>query len=245
MLRAAVAAKSEIGQLAESVMKSGGLVSDELVMRIVTERIAASDCSNGFILDGFPRTLEQARMLEAALSPESVDLVMAMDADEEVLTERICGRWIHKESGRSYHSTFSPPKAMRERLASAPPSPGAIAIDPSFMIDDETGQALIQRSDDTKEALRERLASYKSMTVPLLDHFSSRSNVSVVKLDCNAYPSKEEMKEEVCKVLDETLFGIKRSDSENVSHASSILPNSSFESADSIQLSARFSYKHS
>ena len=114
MLRAAVAAGTEVGKQAKDVMASGGLVSDELVVSIIKDRIKEEDCTGGFILDGFPRTVEQAKMLDAMLdgSGDSVNLVLALEVPDEVLTERICGRWVHKASGRSYHVKFAKPKSL-------------------------------------------------------------------------------------------------------------------------------------
>jgi adenylate kinase len=97
------------------------------------ERIKENDCANGFILDGFPRTLEQAKLLNEVLSPEKIKLVVALDASDDVLVERICGRWVHKESGRSYHTKFQPPKS----LGDAQPTP-------DNMLDDITGEPLMQ-----------------------------------------------------------------------------------------------------
>ena len=131
MLRAAVAAGSEVGKQAKDVMASGGLVSDELVVSIIKDRIKDEDCTGGFILDGFPRTVEQAKMLDAMLEDtgDSVSLVLALEVPDEVLTERICGRWVHKESGRSYHVKFAKPKSLGE---------GDVPSE-TTMLDDETG----------------------------------------------------------------------------------------------------------
>ena len=131
MLRAAVAAGSEVGKQAKDVMASGGLVSDELVVSIIKDRITDEDCTGGFILDGFPRTVEQAKMLDAMLetSGDKVSLVLALEVPDEVLTERICGRWVHKASGRSYHVKFAKPKSLGE---GDKPSE-------TTMLDDETG----------------------------------------------------------------------------------------------------------
>ena len=139
MLRAAVAAGTEIGKKAQGVMQSGGLVSDDLVVSIIAERIQAADCASGFILDGFPRTVEQTKMLDEMLAKdgESVTYVVALQVPDEVLTERICGRWVHKASGRSYHIKFAPPKS----LGGGEPST-------ETMLDDETGEPLMQRADD-------------------------------------------------------------------------------------------------
>ena len=174
MLRAAVAAGTELGKQAEGVMKSGGLVSDELVVNLIKERIAVDDCSKGFILDGFPRTMEQTKMLDAMLAEagEKVGFVVALDVPDEVLTERICGRWVHKESGRSYHIKFAPPKSLGEQEPSA-----------ETMLDDETGEPLMQRKDDTEEALKSRLENYHAMTVPILDHYGPSGVVH--KIDAN------------------------------------------------------------
>merc|ERR1719238_401942 len=179
MLRAAVAAGTEVGLQAKDVMASGGLVSDELVVSIIRERITEADCGGGFILDGFPRTVEQAKMLDEMLaaSGDKVSLVLALEVPDEVLTERICGRWVHKASGRSYHIKFAPPKS----LGDAEPSV-------ETMLDDETGEALMQRADDTEEALTKRLQGYHDQTVPILDHYEPAGVVS--KVDANVKPDE-------------------------------------------------------
>jgi adenylate kinase len=178
MLRAAVAAGSEVGKQAKDVMASGGLVSDELVVSIIRERIKEGDCTGGFILDGFPRTVEQAKMLDAMLdlSGDSVSLVLALEVPDEILTERICGRWVHKASGRSYHVKFAKPKSLGDDDV---PSE-------STMLDDETGEPLMQRADDTEEALGKRLESYHAQTVPILDHYAPAGVVK--KVDANMKP---------------------------------------------------------
>jgi len=178
MLRAAVAAGSEVGKQAKDVMASGGLVSDELVVSIIKDRIKDEDCTGGFILDGFPRTVEQAKMLDAMLegTGDKVSLVLALEVPDEVLTERICGRWVHKASGRSYHVKFAKPKSLGE---------GDVPSETS-MLDDETGEPLMQRADDTEEALGKRLEGYHAQTVPILDHYSPAGVVS--KVDANKAP---------------------------------------------------------
>ena len=187
LLRAAVHSESELGRSVEGVMKSGGLVDDQIVVDLVKERIQCSDCNKGFILDGFPRTLEQARLLDAALYPEVVSAVIALDVRDEVLVERICGRWVHKESGRSYHVKFNPPKSL-----------GDLSPTEDTMRDDVTGDPLTQRADDTEEALRSRLAAYYSMTVPLLEHYQS----IVVKMDSNENKAAELIKQDVMQLLE-------------------------------------------
>lgn len=174
MLRAAVAAGTEVGLKAKAVMASGGLVSDEIVIGIIKDRILQEDCKNGFILDGFPRTLAQTQALDAMLAAngEAVTNVLAFSVPDSVLEERVCGRWMDKASGRSYHVKFAPPKAMKLDESGKPV--------PDTMIDDITGAKLYQRSDDTAEALKSRLNSYYDKTVPILDHYGPRGIVKSV-----------------------------------------------------------------
>ena len=143
-----------------------GEVTDDIVVAIIRDRIAAKDCARGFILDGFPRTIEQAKKLDEMLAKrgEKVDVVVSLEVPDSLLEKRICGRWVHKASGRSYHATFNPPKSLKA-------CPGKQAK-PKRMFDDETGEQLEQRSDDTKEALVTRLEAYHSQTKPILEHYS-------------------------------------------------------------------------
>jgi len=165
MLREAVAAGTDVGKQAEAVMKSGGLVTDEIVIGIIKDRINSRDCGWGFILDGFPRTLPQAKELDDMLSKgnEKVNAVIELHVPDAVLEERICGRWIHKKSGRSYHVKFAAPKSYDGKS-----TPSA-----QNMLDDETGEPLFQRPDDTSEALVNRLVSYHKSTVPVLGHYKA------------------------------------------------------------------------
>mmetsp|Transcript_10246 Transcript_10246/g.19199 ORF Transcript_10246/g.19199 Transcript_10246/m.19199 type:complete len:282 (-) Transcript_10246:364-1209(-) len=167
ILRAAVAQKTEIGLKAQEVMKAGSLVSDEIVIGIIRDRIKENDCKLGFILDGFPRTLSQAKALDKLLIEEGarVTKVIALNVPDEILEERICGRWIHKSSGRSYHVKFAPPQSMEIDENGKPI--------PDSMKDDETGENLVQRPDDTPESLVKRLEGYYSETLPILDHYES------------------------------------------------------------------------
>lgn len=149
MLRAAIAADSPLGRRAKAVMDAGELVSDEIVVGLVQERIVAPDCVDGFLFDGFPRTIPQAQaVVDAGIAIEHV--VEITLADEEVV-RRIAGRRIHEPSGRVYHVDFNPPKAAGR--------------------DDDTGEALVQRDDDREETVRERLAVYRRQTAPLVDFY--------------------------------------------------------------------------
>lgn len=174
MLREAVANKTEIGMKAKEVMARGDLVSDDIVIGIIKDRIKAPDCAGGFILDGFPRNLAQTKALDALLAEtgERVTTVMAFDVDNDVLEERICGRWMDKASGRSYHVKFAPPKSMKL-------GPDGKPIKES-MKDDLSGAALYQRPDDTAEALKTRLESYYGKTVPILDHYGPQGIVKKI-----------------------------------------------------------------
>jgi adenylate kinase len=175
MLRAAVANQTPVGRKAEAVMKAGGLVSDDIVVGIIRDRIQEPDCATGFILDGFPRTLAQAKALDMMLSRlggASVTKVVELNVPDAVLEERICGRWIHKDSGRSYHVKYAPPASMKLDAAGQP-----IA---ATMLDDETQQPLMQRKDDTASALIKRLQGYHKETVPILKHYSPKGIVRSV-----------------------------------------------------------------
>lgn len=191
MLRAAVAAQSEVGKKAQAVMKAGGLVSDDIVVGIIRDRIQEADCKFGFILDGFPRTQVQAKALDTMLSEEGacVTKVIELQVPDSVLEERICGRWIHKKSGRSYHVKYAPPKSMKVGADGKPVK--------ESMIDDETGDALMQRPDDTATALVKRLHGYHSETVPILDHYSPAGIVKSV----NANQGMDGVWGEVLKAL--------------------------------------------
>merc|ERR1711935_186852 len=181
MLRAAVAAGTPVGLQAKHAMNTGALVTDEIVVGIISDRIREMDCGWGFMLDGFPRTVAQAQQLDAILakSGESVNSVVAISIPDEKLEDRICGRWVHKSSGRSYHATY-PPAMPKSLLAGMTPSAAT-------MKDDETGEALMQRSDDTKEALYNRLEKYHEETVPVLAHYKPMGVVST----CNGDQKKD------------------------------------------------------
>ena len=193
MLRAAVSAGTEVGKKAEAVMKAGGLVSDDIVIGIIRDRIKEDDCKFGFILDGFPRTLPQARALDKMLAEEgaAVTKVIELEVPDSVLEERITGRWIHKSSGRSYHVKYAPPKSMKLDSKGKPI--------PESMKDDETGQPLMQRPDDTASSLTKRLRGYHMETIPILKHYEPHGIVRSVN-------ANQDMK----KVWGEILAALKR-----------------------------------
>jgi adenylate kinase len=150
MLRAHVKAGSELGQAAKKIMDEGGLVSDDIIMGMVKERITDDDCKNGFLFDGFPRTIPQAEALKAV--GVLVDAVVEIDVPDEEIIKRMSGRRVHLASGRTYHVIYNPPKVEGK--------------------DDETGEDLIQRDDDQEETVRARLKVYHDQTEPLVAFYS-------------------------------------------------------------------------
>ena len=151
MLRAAVKAGTPLGLQAKSVMESGGLVSDDLIINLVQERIVQSDCANGFLFDGFPRTIPQAEAMKAA--GVKLDYVLEIDVPFDAIIERMSGRRSHPASGRTYHVKFNPPKVAGQ--------------------DDVTGEPLVQRADDQEDTVRKRLEVYSQQTRPLVDYYSA------------------------------------------------------------------------
>ena len=151
MLRAAVKAGTPLGIEAKKVMDAGGLVSDELIINLVKDRIAQSDCAQGFLFDGFPRTIPQADAMKAA--GVQLDYVLEIDVPFEAIIDRMSGRRSHPASGRTYHVKFNPPKVEGK--------------------DDETGEPLVQRDDDKEETVRKRLEVYSAQTRPLVDYYSN------------------------------------------------------------------------
>ena len=153
MLRAAVKAGTPLGLEAKKVMDSGALVGDDIIIGLVQERITQPDCVNGFLFDGFPRTLPQADAMKAA--GVNLDVVLEIDVPDASIVERMSGRRVHLASGRSYHVKFNPPKVAGK--------------------DDVTGEDLTQRVDDQEETVRKRLQVYQSQTRPLVEYYSNWS----------------------------------------------------------------------
>ena len=149
MLRAAVKAGTPLGLQAKKVMDSGALVSDDIILALVKERIAQPDCAAGFLFDGFPRTIVQAEALKAA--GVKLDYVLEIDVPDSAIIERMSGRRVHGASGRTYHDRFNPPRVAG--------------------VDDVTGEPLIQRVDDQEETVKKRLAVYAQQTRPLVDYY--------------------------------------------------------------------------
>lgn len=156
MLRAAVKAGTPLGLKAKSIMESGGLVSDDIILGLVADRIKEADCENGFLLDGFPRTIPQAEGIQAA--GIEIDHVVEIDVDDEEIIKRMSGRRAHLASGRTYHVIYNPPKVEGK--------------------DDVTGEDLVQRDDDKEETVRNRLKIYHEQTSPLIEFYTSLADSS-------------------------------------------------------------------
>ncbi|HIP15458.1 MAG TPA: adenylate kinase [Sulfurimonas autotrophica] len=153
MLRAAIKAGTEMGKMAKAAMDAGELVSDDIIIGLVKDRIAQDDCKNGYLLDGFPRTLPQADALTNA--GIVIDAVIEIDVPDEEIVQRMSGRRVHLASGRTYHVIYNPSKVAGK--------------------DDETGEDLVQRDDDKEEVVNERLKVYHEQTKPLIDYYKEHS----------------------------------------------------------------------
>ena len=163
MLRAHVKAGTELGVAAKKIMDEGGLVSDDIIMGMVKERITEDDCQNGYLFDGFPRTIPQAEALKAA--GVKIDAIVEIDVPDEEIIKRMSGRRVHLASGRTYHVVFNPPTVEGK--------------------DDETGEDLIQRDDDQEETVKARLNIYHDQTEPLIALYTAEvdNGLNYVKVD--------------------------------------------------------------
>ncbi len=180
MLRTAVKAGTELGLKAKALMDHGKLVTDELVIALVKERITQDDCRNGFLLDGFPRTIPQAdAMKEAGIN---VDYVLEFDVPDELIIERIIGRRIHAPSGRVYHIKFNPPAVENK--------------------DDVTGEELTIRKDDHEDIVRKRLVEYHQLTAPLVSYYRKEAEIDYTKyFRIDGTRKVSEISEELTEIL--------------------------------------------
>ena len=192
MLRAAVSAKSELGLAVKEIMDSGGLVSDDVILKLVAERVKQPDCLAGFLLDGFPRTLGQAEGMRAASI--MVDLVVEIRVDDEEIVRRMAGRRVHASSGRTYHVIFNPPKIEGK--------------------DDVTGEPLVQRDDDREDTVRRRLQVYHAETAPLIDYYQAQANqresAPLFYVRVNGSGTIEPVKERIAAEIDQIRMTIER-----------------------------------
>ncbi|MES9825132.1 MAG: adenylate kinase [Candidatus Thiodiazotropha endolucinida] len=180
MLRAHVKAGTELGVAAKKIMDEGGLVSDDIIMGMVKERIAEDDCNNGYLFDGFPRTIPQAESLKEAGVP--IDAVVEIDVPDEEIIKRMSGRRVHLASGRTYHVIYNPPKTEGK--------------------DDVTGEDLIQRDDDQEETVKARLKVYHEQTEPLVSFYSKEADSGDCKyLKINGVGGVDEIREQIFQGL--------------------------------------------
>ncbi len=180
MLRAAIKAGTPLGLEAKKIMDAGGLVRDDIIIGMVKERIAEPDCANGFLFDGFPRTLAQAEAMVAA--GVNLDAVVEIDVPDSAIVERMSGRRVHLPSGRTYHVKYNPPKVAGK--------------------DDETGEDLVQRDDDKEETVKKRLAVYHEQTEVLVDFYSKLTGENAPRyIKVDGTQSVETVKENVITAL--------------------------------------------
>lgn len=181
MLRAAVKAKTELGLKVEQVMTAGGLVTDEIIIALVKERINQANCKGGFLFDGFPRTIPQAEaMVEAGVR---IDIVLEIDVPDDEIVKRLSGRRVHPGSGRVYHVDFNPPRIANK--------------------DNETGEDLVQRADDSEVTVRKRLSVYHEQTEPLVSFYAeiARADTSVRLLKINGVAAVDNIKRQISLAL--------------------------------------------
>ncbi len=183
MLRQAVQAGTPLGKQAKTIMESGQLVPDHLIIELVKARIAEPDCEKGFLLDGFPRTLTQAMSLDKA--GVQLDYVLLFSADDDAVVSRLSGRRIHPASGRTYHIQYNPPKVDG--------------------VDDATGEALIQRDDDKEATIRKRLEIYHELTEPVVQYYAERHTANTAMApkyyEINAMQAPEKVQMDLTKAL--------------------------------------------
>ena len=180
MLRAAIKDGSELGELVRAIIDRGELVSDDIIVNLVQERISQSDCSQGFLLDGFPRTLVQAEALSA--EGITIDCVLEIEVPDKEIIDRLVGRRVHLDSGRVYHLQHNPPKIEG--------------------VDDVTGEPLIQRDDDKEDTIKERLGIYHEDTYPVAEYYRNQSMSSSVRYICiNGLGNLENIKKKIYQEL--------------------------------------------
>lgn len=181
MLRAAVKAGTELGLRAKAVMDAGGLVSDDLILDLIRQRIREADCARGFLFDGFPRTIPQAEGLDAI--GVVIDRVIEIAVNDEEIVRRMSGRWIHPASGRTYHTVFNPPLRAGH--------------------DDQTGEPLVQREDDREDTVRNRLRVYHEQTEPLIEFYGKKAekNPNLKFLRIDGIGSVEQIRERISQAL--------------------------------------------
>jgi len=182
MLRAHVKQGTELGKAAKKIMDEGGLVSDDIIMGMVKERIQEDDCKNGYLFDGFPRTIPQAEALKDA--GVAIDAVVEIDVPDEEIIKRMSGRRVHLASGRTYHVVFNPPKVEGK--------------------DDFTGEDLIQRDDDQEETVRARLKVYHDQTEPLIEFYSKEADAGNVKyVKVNGVGTVDQIRDQIFEGLEQ------------------------------------------
>ena len=180
MLRAAVKAQTPLGVEAKKVMDEGGLVSDDIIIGLVKERIKEADCQNGFLFDGFPRTIPQAQALVD--NKVEIDYVVEIDVSDSNIITRMSGRRVHESSGRTYHIEYNPPKVEGK--------------------DDVTGDSLVQRADDTEETVKKRLGVYHSQTKPLVTFYQDLSGSAVQYLKIEGVGAVTDIRDAVFAALE-------------------------------------------
>ena len=179
MLRAAISSGSELGNRVKAVMESGALVSDEIIIDLVKERITQPDCTQGFLFDGFPRTIVQAQAMDQA--GVEIDAVVEIQVPAEELVQRITGRRVHPGSGRVYHVDYNPPKSKGK--------------------DDVTGEALEQREDDNEVTVRERISVYKEQTAPLVAYYSKLNGSRLQYIEINGQGEVSDIQAQIATAL--------------------------------------------